>query len=182
MQEELFKIKFLCNVLKKNSVKSKAKEKQFLKKINKSVAVGDMDSAKIYAHQSVQHKALSQKFLSLACRMELLEANIQMQIQTNQMSVDTINVVGQLSMICNPTMTIENILQFEQVFDNMVVAANTVNDTVDGALTVNSTTAEEEELINCAVDLAAADQSRMPSVMLPDISKKIGSPEKRELF
>lgn len=187
IQEQMIKIKFVINTLNKNSNKSKLKEKQFAKKSKKAIAIGDEQTARVYARQSIQHRDMALKLLKLACRMEMFESNIQLQVQTNNITTDIAKVVGDLTMFCNPNMTLNNINMFETTFDDITIATNVVDSTLDTSLAPSvGASRDEDELINWAKDTNAHEASNLPIMNLPSVEKLIGGTNKvhtnEELF
>jgi hypothetical protein len=188
IQQQLVKVKFLINTLNKNSIKSKTKEKQFAKKAKKALAIGDENTAQVYVRQSVQHKHIALKLLKLACRMEIMEANIRTHVQTNQLSNDIVKVVGDLTRLCSPNMTLDNINMFEQLFDDVTIATNYTADTLDQTMAEGTSTTEEKELMDWARDSNALEgTTSMPTMSkLPNIeqllSKPITKPTSNDLF
>ena len=172
----MIKIKFVINTLNKNSTKSKLKEKQFAKKAKKAIENNDENTARVYARQSVQHKQMALKLLNLACRMEIMETNIQLQIQTSTISNDMIKIIGDLGKFCNPNMTIGNINLFESLFDDLTIASNVVSSTLDSSTASDvGASAEEDELINWAKDTHAHEQGNLPFLNLPTVNNVINN-------
>lgn len=185
MQEQLIKIKFVINTLTKNSNRSKSKEKQFVKKAKKAIDIGDENTARVYARQSIQHKQMALKLLNLACRMEMLESNIQLQVQTSNITTDMMKTINDLSTFCNPNMTMQNINMFESMFDDITIATNVVGNTLDTSLAPDiGSTKDEEELINWARDTNAHEQGKLPLLKLPSVgpSGEINMKKNEELF
>lgn len=177
IQNQLIKLKFLINTLNKNSAKSKLKEKQFAKKTKKALAIGDENTAQVYARQSIQHKHIALKLLKLACRMEIMESNIKTHVQTNQISNDITKVLGDLTRLCSPNMTLDNINQFEQLFDDMNIATNYTADTLDKSMSEGISNVEENELLNWAKDSNALEgTTTMPNASrLPNIDNLLAN-------
>lgn len=171
IQQQLVRVKFLINTLNKNSTKSKSKEKSFAKKAKKALANGDVKVAEVYARQSIQHKHISLKLLKLACRLEIMETNIRTHVQTNQVSNDIVRVIGDLTRLCNPTMTLDNINEFEEMMDNVTIATNYTANTLDQTMSEGTSTMEEKELLDWARDSNALEGTgTMPNASgLPNI-------------
>jgi division protein CdvB (Snf7/Vps24/ESCRT-III family) len=179
IQEQMIKIKFVINTLNKNSVRSKSKEKLFAKKSKKAISIGDESTARVYAQQSIQHRHMALKLLKLACRMEMFESNIQLQVQSNSITTDISKVVGSLTNFCSPNMTLNNINMFESAFDDMTIASNVVSDTMDTSLAPGvGATLEEDELIDWAKDTNAHEHGNLPFMSLPSIDSLMGKGNK----
>lgn len=190
IQEQLIRIKFLINTLNKNSAKSKLKEKQFMKKAKKAMELGDKPTAEVYVRQSVQHRHMALKLLKLACRVEIMESQTKTHVQTNQISTEVVNVISSLTEVCNPSMTLDNINAFEQLFDDATIATNYTVDTLDGAMADGVSTTEENELMSMIDDQISLESSVLPHIdgvpggIFPKVgmSKLVQTPPSNDLF
>jgi hypothetical protein len=172
MQEQLVKVRFLINTLNKNSAKSKQKEKQFIKKAKKALANNDEGTASVYARQAIQHKSMALKLLKLACRMDIFETQVKTQIETNKMSRQLVSVIGDLTQLCGPDMTLNNINEFEKMMDDATVASNYAADVLDGSTADGASTAEEKEMLGMLKDSLDLEFKSTLSVDFPVIPAK----------
>lgn len=185
MQEQLVRVKFLVNTLNKNSQKSKAKEKQFQKKAKKALAINDEDTAKVYARQAIQHRAMALKLLKLACRMDILESQVKTHVETNKISEHVSNVLNDLTKLCSPNMTFGNINEFEALMDDATVVTNYTANVLDGATIDGYSQKDEDALLELARD--SLDMEMKSSLSLnfpqaPSITKPLTTPKDADLF
>lgn len=185
MQEQLVRVKFLVNTLNKNSQKSKTKEKQFQKKAKKALAINDEDTAKVYARQAIQHRAMALKLLKLACRMDILESQVKTHVETNKISEHVINVLNDLTKLCSPNMTLGNINDFEALMDDATVVTNYTANVLDGATIDGYSQKDEDALLEMTRDSLNLEMKSSLSLnfpQVPNITKSLNTPKDADLF
>jgi len=130
LEEQYQTIMMMIRTLEQQSRKSQKQEQGCRAKARAAVAAGENERAVIFADQSIKHKTLSLRYLSMACRMELVASMAKSAVATGQMTDGVTAVLRQVSAVSSPLEVIGGIAHFESMFDKLSVVSGTVDRTL----------------------------------------------------
>lgn len=185
LEDQLLQIKMMTRMLKKQSEKSRKKQKTYYDMAKKETFKGDLERAAIYAQQSIKHKTLSMRYLKLTMRMEVVEAMAQSALDTGMITAGVSGIITSVTQVSDPTRVITGISHFEKMFDEMSIAEGTVEMTMDqtGGLMASGENSEVSNMLNMFTEEAAmCRDTEMPSLMEARAQRGSGSSSKRVSF
>lgn len=185
LEDQLLHIKMMTRMLKKQSDKSRKKQKTYYDMAKNETFRGDLERAAIYAHQSIKHKTMSMRYLKLTMRMEVVEAMAQSALDTGMITAGVSGIINTVTQVSDPTRVISGISHFEKMFDEMSIAEGTVEMTMDqtGGLMAPRENSEVSNMLNMFTEEAAmCRDTDMPSLVGVQAQRGTGSGSKRVSF
>jgi hypothetical protein len=168
LTEQLLSIKLITRSLQKAHLKHQKKQKEYALKVKKAVAKGETESASCYAQQSIRFKTLSQRYLSLACRVEIIESMTQSAIDTGQITESISNIVSSVSQHVSPEYAMDKVESFERLFDDLQVSTGVIDNSIDIAAAPSTTeNAEIENMLQWAQESNAQELGNQMERALP---------------
>lgn len=160
LDDKILNIKMMTRMLRKQSEKSRKKQKTYYDLAKKETFNGDMERAGIYAQQSIKHKSLSLRYLKLSMRMEVVEAMAQSALDTGMITAGVAGVINTTVKLSDPSRVISHISHFEKMFDEMSIAEGTVDMTMDqtGGLMAPGENADVRNMLNMFTEEAAMNR------------------------
>ena len=131
IEDQLLSIKIMTRMMKKQSDKSRKKQKTYYDMAKSETFKGDLERASIYAQQSIKHKTMSLRYLKLTMRMEVVEAMAQSAMDTGMITTGVAGIISTTAKLSDPSKVVSHITHFEQMFDNMSIAEGAVETTMD---------------------------------------------------
>jgi len=161
--EQLMEIRIMIRRLKKNSQKSRNKQKMYYNQTREATFNGEVERAVIPAQQSIQHKHLSLRYLKLAMRMDFVEAMASSAVHTG---MATEGVALLLRNVCaEPQAVITKLASFEKMFDDLSIGQDSIQNTFDQ--TVGLTDCEQNQEITDMMNVFNEELAMEQDVMLP---------------
>lgn len=171
LNEQMFAIRTMIRNLERASKKAKQKQNTYHKKVRKAVAEGNLEESTIFAQQSIKLKHMSLRYLTLACRMEIVEQMVLSALETGKITDSLTNVINQTTDIVDPSSIIKNIENYENLFDDLSISTGVVNRTIDDTLAPSvKETNEIIDVLNLAKQENASDISEKLDMSLPTLS------------
>jgi len=164
IEEEMYKLKFRQKMLTKMAITYKKNENAYYKKAKKVLIKGDERTAAIFARQSVQFADMALSTNKLACRIEVIESNIRLAIQSGNLSEQMFKTVGLLTVALEPSSTLTNLGTFDKAFEDIMTTSNGIADVLDAAAAPGAGAGDRErellEMMN--EEISVGDMSSMP--------------------
>lgn len=160
IEDQLFNLKMMIKVLKSNSNKNKNKYKSSIKQIKKLVNEGDNESAEMLAAHAVEQRKLQLRYMKMSLKLDLISSKIQSALETKHSTTDITKLVKTCSMMNNPTEIVNQIDEFEQLFDDINISSAVVDDALDQSTAMDSGSKNEvTTLLDKVKDSIAVEQS-----------------------
>jgi hypothetical protein len=177
LEDQLFNIKMMTKVLNKNALKMKSNHKKTIVKIKKATKQNDDETALILADHAIQQRQLELRYTRLACKMEIIASITQSALDTKQITYGISNMISTVANIHDPMMVINQIENFESLFDDLNIRTTVVENTLNDTTALSSSASEEAKTLLSQIreSEAISSSSRLPllnsEVQVEDIIK-----------
>ncbi|VDD83392.1 unnamed protein product [Mesocestoides corti] len=171
-------VRFSGKQLSRYAQKAESDSKGYRSKLKKALEAKNVDAARIYAEDSIRKHRESIQYMTMASRLDAVQARVKTATTMKSMTKDIGRVTQRLKSTMG-TMNLEQIErvmgEFEKTFVDLDVRTSTVEDSMGSAM---ATTAPEDEIQNLIKQVAEENglevEAAMAGAQVP--SDSIASP------
>lgn len=150
-EDQIFRLKLKTKELEKLSHRSELEEKKLVTDVKKAMQAGKLDVARVYAEKCIRKKNEKMNYLNLSNKLDVLVSRLESAHRCSSLVKDInviIPMIQKINTETNPIKIGNDVHKLENLFDEINITTDIVNDTVQNAATVTAPTEEVDELIS----------------------------------
>ena len=171
LEDKIFEFKMMAKSFERESSKNQIAYKKGVEKVKNLIAKGDYEKAKIAAQETIRNKNNITRYKLLSSKLSIIHQKLESAYK-NQKLTDNMkqltNTMYSFKNNMDPVKINETMNNFEQLFDNIDVNTNMMNEVFDNINDVNINDAEVNNLIN---DVAESNGMKIEDA-LPNVGNK----------
>lgn len=149
-EDQIFRLKLKTREMEKLSKRSELEERKLIGDVKKAMQSGKIDMARLYAEKCIRKKNEKINYLHLSNKLDVLVSRLESAYRCSSLVKDIntmIPVIHQINAETNPVKIGNDVTKLENLFDEINLTSDIVNDTVQNAATISAPTEEVDELI-----------------------------------
>ncbi|VWU49687.1 vacuolar protein sorting-associated protein 46, putative [Hepatocystis sp. ex Piliocolobus tephrosceles] len=149
-EDHIFRLKLKTKELEKLAQRIEVEEKKLIAEVKRAMQAGKIDIARIHAEKCIRKKNEKMNYLNLSNKMDVLVSRLEAAYRSASLINDVgqmVPIIKQINEETNVVKVGNNVMQLENIFDEITISSDLVNDTVQTSSTIIAPTEEVDELI-----------------------------------
>jgi len=150
LEDDLIEFKMCSKTMARESIKAEKNEAAQKKRVQKAIAEGNLDVAKVYAQNAIREKNSSLQYLRLQSRIDAVASRLQQAIAMKNISSAMKSQVSGMATVLK-SMEADKIAQvmedFEKQFEDMDVKSTYMENTMDSTTAMGTPEDQVDDLI-----------------------------------
>ncbi|CAD2086283.1 vacuolar protein sorting-associated protein 46, putative [Plasmodium vinckei lentum] len=154
-EDHIFRLKLKTKELEKLSNRSELEEKRFVMDVKKAIQAGKIDMARLYAEKCIRKKNEKINYLNLSNKLDVLVSRLEGAHRSASLVKDVsvmIPLIQQINSETNAVKIGSDVMKLENIFDEISITSDLINDTVQTSSAIVAPTEEVDELISKIAD------------------------------
>ncbi|SBT35693.1 vacuolar protein sorting-associated protein 46, putative (VPS46) [Plasmodium ovale wallikeri] len=154
-EDHIFRLKLKTKELEKLSSRSELEEKKLIGDVKKAIQAGKIDIARLYAEKCIRKKNEKINYLNLSNKLDILVSRLEGAYRSASLVKDVgvmIPLIQKINAETNAIKIGNDVMKLENIFDEISISSELINDTVQTSSAVIAPTEEVNELISKIAD------------------------------
>ncbi|EUD67885.1 hypothetical protein C922_01497 [Plasmodium inui San Antonio 1] len=154
-EDHIFRLKLKTKELEKLSNRSELEEKKLITDVKKAIQAGKIDIARLYAEKCIRKKNEKINYLNLSNKLDVLVSRLEGAHRCASLVKDVSMMIPLIQKINTETNAVKignDVMKLENIFDEISISSDLINDTVQTSSAISAPTEEVDELISKIAD------------------------------
>ncbi|CRG99269.1 vacuolar protein sorting-associated protein 46, putative [Plasmodium relictum] len=150
-EDHIFRLKLKTKELEKLSNRSELEEKKLISDVKKAIQSGKIDIARLYAEKCIRKKNEKINYLNLSNKIDVLVSRLESAYRCSSLVKDVSTMIPLIQKINSETNALKignDVTKLENIFDEISISSDLINDTVQTSAAISAPTEEIDELIS----------------------------------
>ncbi|KYO00049.1 putative vacuolar protein sorting-associated protein 46 [Plasmodium gaboni] len=154
-EDHIFRLKLKTKELEKLSQRSELEEKKLIGDVKKAIQAGKIELARLYAEKCIRKKNEKVNYLNLSNKLDVLVSRLEGAHRCASLVKDVgvmIPLIQKINAETNAIKIGNDVTKLENIFDEISISSELINDTVQTSSAISAPTEEVDELISKIAD------------------------------
>ncbi|CRG96606.1 vacuolar protein-sorting-associated protein 46, putative [Plasmodium gallinaceum] len=150
-EDHIFRLKLKTKELEKLSNRSEMEEKKLISDVKKAIQSGKIDIARLYAEKCIRKKNEKVNYLNLSNKLDVLVSRLESAHRCSSLVKEVNVMIPLIQKINSETNAVKignDVTKLENIFDEISISSDIINDTVQTSAVISAPTEEVDELIS----------------------------------